>query len=268
MNSNTKIKKIVQKKYGAIVSKKTSTSCCCGSGCCSAEGEISNFSDNYTGLDGYVKDADFGLGCGLPTKFANIKKGDTVVDLGSGAGNDAFICSKIVGKSGKVIGIDMTEEMVKKALKNAKKYNFSNVEFKLGDIENLPLENNTADVIVSNCVLNLVPDKKKAFSEIYRVLKKGGHFCISDVVLTKKLPLKIKKAAELYTGCISGAILLDEYIYIIKSQGFKNTNIPKRKNIPLGEKELKSILKNDFKKNDYSNLTDAVLSVTITAEKL
>ncbi len=194
--------------------------------------------DEYNNLDGYVADADLGLGCGLPTEYAGIKKGDTVVDLGSGAGNDVFVARAIVGDEGKVIGLDMTEEMIEKANLNKAKLGFKNVEFHLGDIEQMPFENNIADVVVSNCVLNLVPDKRKAFSEIYRVLKPGAHFCVSDIVIKGELPAGLKKSAEMYAGCVAGALQQDDYLGIIKETGFRNVEVKKTKVIELPDDVL------------------------------
>ena len=180
MNSSD-LKLIVKEKYGEIASQskgKNESSCCGATGCCSSV-DYSIFSENYSQLEGYNPDADLGLGCGIPTEFARITKGNTVIDLGSGAGNDCFVARALVGESGNVIGIDMTEAMIEKARANAQKLGFTNVEFRLGDIENMPVSDSTADVIISNCVLNLVPDKEKAFGEIFRVLKPGGTLIFS-----------------------------------------------------------------------------------------
>jgi arsenite methyltransferase len=217
----THLKEEVKSKYSEIA-VKSNLGCGCG---CSKEPDPNIFTEDYKKLDGYVKDADLGLGCGIPTEHAGIKKGNTVVDLGSGAGNDVFVARSIVGDEGEVIGIDFTDEMIKKANRNLAKLGYQNVSFKYGDIENLPLEENTADVVISNCVLNLVPDKKKAFAEIYRVLKKGGHFCVSDIVTSGNLPDKLREVAALYAGCVSGAINQGEYIEIINSSGFKDVSI-------------------------------------------
>jgi len=208
------LKLIVKKKYGALVSQSTflnQSSCCGPSGCC-GDPELSMIGDEYTKVSGHNPDADLGLGCGLPTEFAGIKIGDTVLDLGSGAGNDCFVARSIVGETGKVTGLDFTEEMIRKARYNVAKTGSCNIEFISGDIEDIPLPANTFDVVISNCVLNLVPDKQKAFSEIHRVLKPGGHFCISDVVLKGKLPENVRQAAEMYAGCISGALQKPEYL--------------------------------------------------------
>ena len=207
MKTEAELKQIVKEKYSeiALQDKETNMSSCCGAGECSTE--IYNImSDDYTSLKGYNTDADLGLGCGLPTQFAKIKKGDVVVDLGSGAGNDCFIARHETGETGKVIGIDFTPKMIERARMNAEVKGFNNVEFREGDIEHLPITENTADVIVSNCVLNLVPNKDGVFKDMYRVLKPGGHFSISDVVLEGALPNGLREDAEMYAGCVSGAI--------------------------------------------------------------
>jgi arsenite methyltransferase len=267
MQNSNELKNIVKEKYGEIA-RKSQTSCGCGCGTKNNSTDDNTIiKDEYLSLDGYVKDADLRLGCGLPTEFANIKPGDTVVDLGSGAGNDVFVARAIVGDNGKVIGIDMTEEMIAKADWNKEKLGFKNIEFKLGDIENMPVENNIADVVVSNCVLNLVPDKEKAFSEIYRIIKPGGHFCVSDIVLKGELPEQIRKSAKMYAGCVAGAIQQDEYLGIIEKAGFKNIQIKKTKQIKLPEDLLRSILsENEIDLFHKSGV--GAFSVTVSAEKL
>src|SRR5205085_10044803 len=191
-------------------------SSCCGatSSCCGGEEVYNIMADDYSKLEGYNPDADLGLGCGLPTQFAKIKQGDVVIDLGSGAGNDAFIARHETGETGKIIGIDFSTPMIDRARKNNETRGFNNVEFRQGDIEHMPVADNTADVIVSNCVLNLVPNKEGVFKEIFRVLKPGGHFSISDIVLVGELPANIKNAAEMYAGCVAGAIQKDEYLQL------------------------------------------------------
>lgn len=229
------LKLIVKNKYSEIVSQSKAvneTSCCGSTGCCDTI-DYAIFSDDYSNLDGYNPDADLGLGCGLPTEYAGIKAGDHVLDLGSGAGNDCFVARTLAGETGHVTGIDFTDAMLEKANENLKKTGFKNIDFVKGDIESMPLNDNSMDVVVSNCVLNLVPDKQKAFGEIYRVTKPGGHFCISDVVVTGMLPDKLKEAAEMYAGCVSGAILKDDYINIIKEQGFTEIEIKKEKEIDV-----------------------------------
>jgi ubiquinone/menaquinone biosynthesis C-methylase UbiE len=263
----TKIKQTVKEKYGEIAkqSKVQNESSCCGAGRCSTV-DYAVFSENYNQLEGYVADADLGLGCGLPTQFAEIKKGDTVIDLGSGAGNDCFVARAITGESGKVIGIDMTEAMIDKARENAKKLGFNNVEFRFGDIEKIPLTADSADVVVSNCVLNLVPDKRKAFQEIFRILKSNGHFSISDVVLVGKLPESLREASELYVGCVSGALQKSEYLDIINKSGFINSKVQKEKLITLPDDILADYL--TMKQiEDYKNSGVGIYSITVYAEK-
>ncbi|MBF9253710.1 arsenite methyltransferase [Pontibacter sp. 172403-2] len=243
MKNAEELKKIVRDKYSEIAlqpREQNETSCCGATGCGTVDYAI--FADSYTSLDGYNADADLGLGCGLPTEFAQIRKGDTVVDLGSGAGNDCFVARALTGETGKVIGVDMTEAMLAKARGNADKLGFNNVEFRLGEIEALPLPDNHADVVVSNCVLNLVPDKQKAFSEMFRVLKPGGHFSISDVVLVGELPEDIVKAGEMYAGCVAGAIQKAEYLQIIHETGFENITLQKEKAILVPDEILKDYL--------------------------
>ncbi len=261
------LKKMVKEKYGQIAeqSKTTNATSCCGATGCGTI-DYSVMADDYTQLEGYVANADLGLGCGLPTEFAQIKAGDTVVDLGSGAGNDAFVARSIVGETGKVIGIDFTDKMIEKARANAKALNFTNVEFRQGDIENMPLAGNSADVVVSNCVLNLVPDKKQAFAETFRVLKKGGHFSVSDIVLVGDLPEGLQKNAELYAGCVSGAIQKDEYVKIIKEAGFTNITLQKEKRISLPDEILKEYLTPEAMA-DFKTGSTGIFSITVYAEK-
>jgi SAM-dependent methyltransferase len=234
MKQDIDVKEIVKERYSAIAlqSKQRNESSCCGAtNCCDSQSLEYIMADDYTRLEGYNPDADLGLGCGIPTQFAQIKEGYTVVDLGSGAGNDAFVARRLAGEKGKVIGIDFTEAMITKARDNAEKLQMNNVEFRLGDIEDMPLTSNKADVVLSNCVLNLVPNKHKVFSEIFRVLKPGAHFSISDIVLTGELPSKLKKAAEMYAGCVAGAIQKKDYLDIIAEAGFTNIKLQKEKKI-------------------------------------
>jgi arsenite methyltransferase len=236
--NNEEIKLVVKEKYGSIA-KEEKSSGCCGTSCCSSENELYNIMvDEYKDVKGYVPEADLGLGCGLPTEFAGIKKGDVVLDLGSGAGNDVFVASAETGETGFVIGVDMTPEMIEKAERNKKNIGFTNVDFRFGEIENLPVEDESIDVVISNCVLNLVPDKAKAFSEIFRVLKPEGHFCVSDIVIHGNIPDELRKSAEFYAGCVSGALKEDEYLNEIKNAGFKNTEIKKSKKIDLPDELL------------------------------
>ena len=224
-------------------------------------------SDEYDHVQGYSEDADLKLGCGLPTEFAKIKPGNTVIDLGSGAGNDCFVARHEAGETGKVIGIDFTPAMIDKARLNADKLKYNNVEFRLGDIENIPVMSNIADVVVSNCVMNLVPDKSKAFSEVHRILKTGGHFSISDIVLTGDLPERIKNAAEMYAGCVASAIQKEDYLNIIRNSGFKNVVIQKEKAIIIPADILKNYL-NDSEIEIYNSNKNIIFSITVYAEKL
>jgi len=269
MNTNAKIKNLVREKYAAIAnqSKEQNLSSCCGAtGCCDSNAVYNIMADDYTKLEGYNPDADLGLGCGLPTEFAKIKEGDTVIDLGSGAGNDAFVARKFVGGKGKVIGVDFTEPMIARARENAEKLGLNNVEFRQGDIEDMPVTANKADVIVSNCVLNLVPNKHKVFGEVYRVLKPGGHFSISDIVLEGPLPVKWKEVAELYAGCVSGAIQKSEYLGIIEGAGFKNITLQKDKTIIIPDEILAGYLSAD-EINEYKKGKTKITSITVYAEK-
>ncbi len=267
MQTEQELKNLVKQKYSeiALQDKETNMSSCCGSGCCSTE-VYNIMSDDYTQLDGYNADADLGLGCGLPTEFAQIKSGDVVVDLGSGAGNDCFIARAVTGETGKVIGIDFTEAMIDKARSNADKLGYNNVEFRYGDIEKMPLTAAVADVVVSNCVLNLVPNKNNVFKEIFRVLKPGGHFSISDVVLVGNLPDKLRSAAEMYAGCISGAIQKEEYMALVKSNGFTDITIQKEKAIVIPDDILTSYLSTD-EISTFKNSALGIYSITVFAKK-
>jgi SAM-dependent methyltransferase len=270
LDSSLELKSIVQEKYGAIA-EQSANGCgpACGCGPASSAISISTdsiMSEDYSALQGYVADADLSLGCGIPTQFANIKKGDTVVDLGSGVGNDAFVARAIVGNDGKVIGVDFTDAMIEKARKNNAKVGFANVEFVKGDIEAMPLENNIADVIVSNCVLNLVPNKHAAFSEIFRVLKHGAHFTISDIVLEGALPQGIQKAAEMYAGCVSGAIQKNDYLSIIEQQGFVRVSVPKEREITLPDALLREYI-SDEEISTFRASGSRLLSITVVGEK-
>lgn len=262
------IKQTVKEKYAAISNQSNGDSCCGPANCCPPDGNVdySIFSDDYSKLEGYNPDADLQLGCGLPTEFAKIKPGDTVVDLGSGAGNDAFVARQIVGETGRVIGLDMTEAMIQRATLNAIKLNFMNVDFVLGDIEEMPLDDAIADVVVSNCVLNLVPDKKKAFSETFRILKSGGHFSISDVVISGNLPGAIKEDAEMYAGCVAGAIDKNEYLQIVKNAGFENITVQQQKEIQLPDEMLLNYLSKEELK-EFQNSDTGIYSITVYAEK-
>ena len=267
MQSEEQIKEMVKQKYSeiALQDKGTNASSCCGAGGCS--NEVYNImSEDYVDLAGYTQSADLGLGCGLPTQFAKIKKGDTVIDLGSGAGNDCFVARAETGETGKVIGIDFTPAMIEKARSNAENLSYNNVEFRLGDIEKMPVGANVADVIVSNCVLNLVPNKAAVFQEMYRVLKPAAHFSISDIVLTGSLPEKILSAAEMYAGCVASAIDKELYLSYIRSAGFTNIVIQKDKPIVVPD----DILTNYLNENEiaiYKANDTVIRSITVYAEK-
>lgn len=267
MENSEQMKEIVRQKYSeiALQDKETNQTSCCGAGGCSTE-VYNIMTDDYSSLEGYNADADLGLGCGLPTQFAKIKTGDTVIDLGSGAGNDCFVARNETGADGRVIGIDFTPAMIDKARANAQKLGFANVEFRQGDIENIPVSANVADVIVSNCVLNLVPDKNKVFSEIFRVLKPGGHFSISDIVLIGEIPEALRNAAEMYAGCVSGAIQKSDYLEFIKSNGFANVTIQKEKQINIPDDILKNYL-NEADLESFKSGDTGIFSITVYAEK-
>ncbi|MGN6490515.1 MAG: arsenite methyltransferase [Agriterribacter sp.] len=267
MNTDNQIKEMVKLKYSeiALQNKLDNAASCCGSGCCSTE-VYNIMTDDYSNLEGYNPDADLGLGCGLPTQFASIKKGDVVIDLGSGAGNDAFIARNETGETGKVIGIDFTAAMIAKARQNAEKLGFHNVEFREGDIEHMPVPDNVADVIVSNCVLNLVPNKNGVIREIFRVLKPGAHFCISDIVLEGSLPASIQQAAEMYAGCVSGAIQKQEYLELIELNGFENIIVQKEKHIYIPDDILSQYLSAE-QVSGFRNSNTGIYSITIYAEK-
>ncbi|GEO08390.1 arsenite methyltransferase [Segetibacter aerophilus] len=267
MNTQDNVKELVRQKYSeiALQDKETNESSCCGSGCCSTE-VYNIMADDYTNLEGYNAAADLGLGCGLPTQFAKIKKGDVVIDLGSGAGNDVFIARNETGETGKLIGIDFTPAMIERARTNAEARGVHNAEFRQGDIEKIPVTSNIADVIVSNCVLNLVPNKDGVFKEIFRVLKPGGHFSISDVVLEGELPKEIKDAAEMYAGCIAGAIQKQDYLNLIAANGFVNITVQKDKAIVVPDDILSSYL-STRQIEEFKQTRTGIRSVTVYAEK-
>ncbi|MBE2290215.1 MAG: arsenite methyltransferase [Chitinophagaceae bacterium] len=267
MKTDQELKELVRQKYSeiALQDKETNASSCCGSGCCSTE-VYNIMSDDYTKMEGYNADADLGLGCGLPTEFAQIRPGDTVIDLGSGAGNDCFIARSQTGPTGKVIGIDFTEAMIQKARANADKMGYNNVEFRQGDIEKMPVVASVADVVVSNCVLNLVPNKKNVIKEIARVLKPGGHFSISDVVLVGELHDSLRNVAEMYAGCISGAIQKEEYLNLIKEAGFESITVQKEKVITIPDDILNNYLSSAEVK-EFKGSGVGIYSVTVFGRK-
>ncbi len=262
------IKQVIKEKYGEIAkqTKEQNAPSCCGTTSCGFVVDYTVFSENYDNLQGYHPDADLGLGCGLPTEYAGILPGNSVLDLGSGAGNDCFIARAMVGEAGYVAGIDFTDAMIVKARENARKLGFTNVDFIEGDIEDIPVRFGVVDVVISNCVLNLVPDKQKAFSEIYRVLKQGGHFCISDVVLQGELPVGVKEDATMYAGCVSGALLREEYLNIIEEAGFVNVDVKKEKKIELPD-DLLSLYMSADEMEKFKIGETGIFSITITGKK-
>lgn len=268
MNPNY-IKTTVKDKYNKIAqnSKLQIQLSCCGTSNCCEEFGFSMIGDEYNNIEGHNLDADLGLGCGIPTEFANIKTGDAVLDLGSGAGNDCFVARAIVGEAGKVVGLDFSETMLAKANDNTKKLGYSNVTFVRGDIEDMPLDSNQFDIVISNCVLNLVPSKNKAFAEILRVLKPSGHFCVSDVVIKGELPEKLRLDTEMYAGCVSGALPIEEYLNAIKSSGFSDISVHKQRKIEIPE----NILRNHLNKAEIKRFKSGdigIFSITVSGKKL
>lgn len=285
-----RLKALVREKYGRIAKDAPApgaapsapaavSSCCCApkaAPCCAPAPEpsaatyysedVAGLKDAYEKLDGHIEEADLGLGCGLPTQFAGLAPGQTVVDLGSGAGNDVFIARASVGPAGRVIGVDMTPEMIAKARENAARRGFDNVEFRQGEIEALPVESASADVVVSNCVLNLVPDKAKAFAEIFRVLKPGGRFCVSDIVLEGELPVELRHAAELYVGCVAGALDRDNYIGLIHKAGFSGVEVKSSKTLDLPDEVLLGFI-DAAAIARYRSSGASVLSITVVGER-
>lgn len=260
------IQDVVREKYARIAANPKASGCCGTSNGQTASPDYTVFSESYQGLEGYAPDADLGLGCGLPTEHALIKPGHTVVDLGSGAGNDCFVARAEAGPEGRVIGIDITPEMIEKARHNAARLGFKNVEFRLGQIEAIPLENDTADVVVSNCVLNLVPVKEKAFAEMFRILRPGGHFSVSDVVLRGQLPERLRHQAEMYAGCVSGAMQQPEYLAGLHRAGFQNVRIQKQRPIAVPEEILRQYLSSQ-ELESFRQGGAGIFSVTVYGEK-
>jgi len=284
-----RLKELVREKYAQIAREapkpgdppalRTSSPCCspAASPCCCAPAaepsastyyseDVAGIKEAYEKLDGHMDEADLGLGCGLPTEHAGLAPGQTVVDLGSGAGNDVFIARSVVGDTGRVIGVDMTTEMIDKARANAERRGFKNVEFRLGDIESLPVDDAAADVVVSNCVLNLVPDKRLAFAEIFRILKPGGRFCVSDIVIQGELPAELRGVAELYVGCVAGALAAEEYIGIIHETGFTGIDIKAVKRLDLPDDYMLKYIGAD-ELAAYHASGAAILSVTIVGTR-
>lgn len=266
------IKKAVREAY-AKAAKRTS-SCCeqTQSSCCtpdSASTTSSCIGYSETDLRSVPEAADLGLGCGNPVAIASLQEGQTVLDLGSGGGIDCFLAANKVGKDGKVIGVDMTPEMIDKARENAEKNNYHNVEFRLGEIEHLPAADNSVDVVISNCVINLSTDKGKVLREAYRVLKPGGRIAISDLALLKELPLDIRNSIQAYTGCIGGAILLDEYKKIVETVGFKDVQFKTNKTADISDENTEKAIKQSSQNvpDDFRKLVDYVVSVYIEGHK-
>lgn len=269
MSSSNELKNIVRNKYAEIALDSTGGGCCGPVSSCCGDSKPDGFTmigDDYDTVPGHVAEADLGLGCGLPTQFAGIQQGHTVVDLGSGAGNDVFIAHSLTGDSGRVIGIDMTPEMIGRAEENNRKLGYANVEFHLGDIENLPLAENVADVVVSNCVLNLVPNKARAFVEILRVLKPGGHFCISDIVIQGELTPELQKSAELYAGCVSGALDQTNYLALIEATGFQAVEIKQSRQIVIPTALLEATL-SPAGLTEYRQKLKGIFSITVVGVK-
>jgi arsenite methyltransferase len=265
--NETELKEVVREKYAKIArqEKQVNAASCCGA--TDTSNKVYNIMmDDYSKVDGYAPDADLGLGCGLPTAFAQISKGDTVLDLGSGAGNDCFVARHETGPEGKVLGVDFTPDMIKKARLNADKLGYNNVEFREGDIDDMPVLDDSVDVVVSNCVLNLVPNKPKVISEIFRVLKPGGHFSISDIVLVGELPDALRKDAEMYAGCVAGAIQKSEYLGYIEKQGFVNVTVQKEKTIVIPDDILEKYL-SESALRQFQDSSMGIFSVTVYAEK-
>lgn len=266
-NHKSDLKELVKRRYNevALLSTAEASKCCCNPAAPSKK-VFTIMSEDYSKLKGYEPDADLGVGCGLPTQYAGIKRGDTVVDLGSGAGNDCFIAREEVGETGRVIGIDFASNMLAKARANAEKRGFRNIEFLGGDIENMPLPDAVADVVVSNCVLNLLPRKDKIFKEIYRVLKPGAHFCVSDVVLDGIFPKEFTDNAAMYAGCIASAIQRDEYLAEIGKAGFRDIKVERTKTVVIPDDVLKEHL-GEATIQKYKTGNVGIYSITVTGKK-
>ena len=267
MKTEAELKQVVKEKYASIAEqgKAENAASCCGA--TTPSNKVYNIMmDDYSEVEGYAPAADLGLGCGLPTQFAKISKGDTVIDLGSGAGNDCFVARHETGLEGKVIGVDFTPVMIRKARENAEKLGFNNVEFREGDIDAMPVSDEASDVVVSNCVLNLVPNKEKVIGEIYRVLKPGGHFSISDIVLVGDLPEALKEDAEMYAGCVAGAIQKNDYLKYIEEAGFKNIQIQKEKPIVIPNDILTKYL-SENEAAEFNQGATGIFSISVYAEK-
>lgn len=269
------IKKIVREGYAKAVTQKTS--CCSSGSCCQGTSQAEAISKTVGYSDAEMnavpEGANLGFGCGNPVAIASLKEGDIVLDLGSGAGFDAFLAAQRIGKLGRVIGVDMTSEMIEKARANAQKGNYKNVEFRLGEIEKLPIEDNSVDVIISNCVINLSPEKQKVFQEAFRVLKPGGRLMVSDLVLVKDLPEMIKESIEAYVGCLAGAVKKDEYLEFIRMAGFVDVKVVSQSNYPMeamaNDVTAQAVKNNQqISRQDIKNTEDAVASIKVSAVKI
>ncbi len=268
-------KKVVREGYAKIAKKQipccAPVSPCCGTDRAIDIGRMIGYGDDE--LAGVPEGANLGLGCGNPVALASLKEGETVLDLGSGAGFDCFLAANKVGRNGKVIGVDMTPEMLDKARENARRGNYRNVEFRLGEIENIPAADNSVDAIISNCVINLAPDKKRVFREAFRVLKPGGRLMISDLVLLKELPAQVKNSVEAYIGCLSGAIMKDEYLEAIKNAGFSDVKIMDEAYYPLelmvNDPTAKAIIEDfNIPKDAIEGIADSVASIKVQGLKI
>lgn len=268
------VKKEVRKRYAQVA--KTNSSCCASPvSCCSTPtnkqvSKMIGYSDEE--INSVPQGANLGLGCGNPTALASLKQGERVLDLGSGAGFDCFLAAKKVGKQGKVIGVDMTPEMLDKARANAKKGKYTNVEFRLGEIENLPVADNSVDVIISNCVINLAPNKKRVFEETYRVLTPNGRMMVSDIVLLKPLPKSVQKNVEAYAGCIAGAEIKEKYLELIQKAGFQDIKVLEEKTYPLeyiiSENTLQDAIKlTNMTKQELKSTANSIVSIKVSAIK-
>jgi len=273
-NKSDEMKKIVKEGYAKIATQ--GVSCCSSSSCCGNTGLAKDISKSVGYSDEEInivpEGANLGLGCGNPVAIASLKEGDVVLDLGSGAGFDAFLAAQKVGERGRVIGVDMTPEMLEKARANAQKGNYKNIEFRLGEIEKLPVEDNSVDVIISNCVINLSPDKESVFKEAFRVLKPGGRLMVSDLVLIKNLPDIVKESVEAYVGCLAGAIMKDDYLSFIKKAGFRDIEVVSQSNYPIeamANDITAQIVKNNpnIKQKDLKDVEGSVTSIKVSAVK-
>jgi arsenite methyltransferase len=270
-----KIKEIVRKSYAKIAI--TGSSCCApATSCCGSSDVFENISTKIGYSDNELKSvpegANLGLGCGNPTALASLKEGEIVLDVGSGAGFDCFLAANKVGKQGRVIGVDMTPEMIERAKKNAEKGNYENVEFRLGEIEDMPVDDSSVDVVISNCVINLSPDKGRVFREAFRVLRPGGRLMVSDIVLLKELPDFIKDSAGAYIGCLSGAIMKDEYIGAMKAAGFQKVVVIEETSFPIelmaNDPTTKGIIEDmNIPVEKLKESANSVVSIKIHGEK-